>query len=682
MMRVFPWWLLVVGLVAIRVEAEPPSLEALAAEPLYEQVKLSPDGKHLAALVQIDGRRNLVVLDRTSKQSIAAFHFGKANTGFGVEEMSWFRWLNNDKLLFDNVNRNSYNDVGRAFGELYVGDIRKRKMLTLFSARRGGPNTISVEDRKEQGSATFLAKLPDDENHILITVWPWRGARFVTEVTPSVYRANIENGNLEQILKGPMPGARFLVGADGNVRYAYGTDAQYRQHIYERLKPGSTDHDWHEIAINGIGAPSMQPEQVSADGKTLYYYYGDGTQAALIARDLETGQETELIANMMPESSRVEYDAVSGRPLWISSGTRFEQTHYFEPNAPASKAHRALLKALAPAHLRLTSQQQDSKEFLFRLSYDREPGSYYLFNTVSKKAELFLIERPQLQPDQLIMMTAIELNARDGVRLKGYFTAEKGLATAKQPMVVLVHGGPYGIYDGWWYDSEVQLLATRGYGVLQINFRGSGGRGQAFEESGYRQWGGKMQDDVTDATRWAIEQGLADPARICIMGSSYGGYASLMGAIKEPELYRCAISMAGVSDLELMFDEGDIIARSFGEAYLQQALGDDKSVLAARSPTKQATRIKAPVLLMHGGQDERVPIEHAEAMEAALKKHGKSVETFYIDTEGHGFFLAKNRVRAYQTVLDFLGRHIGQAQAGALQPPVVTVVPAESVTAQ
>ncbi|HEY4559890.1 MAG TPA: prolyl oligopeptidase family serine peptidase, partial [Lysobacter sp.] len=226
------------------------------------------------------------------------------------------------------------------------------------------------------------------------------------------------------------------------------------------------------------------------------------------------------------------------------------------------------------------------------------------------------------------------------------------------------HGGPFGIRDYWAFDSDAQLLASAGYAVLQVNFRGSGGYGRDFRYAGARQWGGTMQDDVTDATKWAIKQGIADGSKICLYGASYGGYASLMGVAKEPDLYRCAAGYVGVYDLPTMHTAGDIAERKSGRNYVNDWIGPRDKV-GEVSPTRLADRIKVPVFLAAGGEDERAPIEHSRMMERALRKAGVPVETLYFDTEGHGFYLVEHRREFYTKLLAFLSRSLGGETASA-----------------
>lgn len=233
-------------------------------------------------------------------------------------------------------------------------------------------------------------------------------------------------------------------------------------------------------------------------------------------------------------------------------------------------------------------------------------------------------------------------------------------------MVVLPHGGPHGIRDWWEFDPEVQLLANRGYTVLQVNFRGSGGYGTDFERAGYGEWGAKMQDDLTDATRWAIEQKIAPADRICIYGASYGGFAALMGAAREPDLYRCAIGYSGVYDLELLHESGDPDVPA-DVAYLDRALGTDAAKRRAQSPVYNAQSIKAPVLLIHGSADRTAELEHAKRMRAALENNRKKVEWLALRGEGHGAYDEDTRREVYERILQFLDANLRTPQPTASQ---------------
>ncbi|MEG3193550.1 alpha/beta fold hydrolase, partial [Lysobacter sp. D1-1-M9] len=312
-----------------------------------------------------------------------------------------------------------------------------------------------------------------------------------------------------------------------------------------------------------------------------------------------------------------------------------------------------------------SSGSRDGKHVIVRVWSDRDPGSFYLLDRDAKQTALLTRVKPWLSPDDLAPSTPISIRARDGVELDGYLTRPLGQAESGGgwPMVVLPHGGPFGLRDEWSYDEEVQLLAARGYATLRVNFRGSSGRGRNFVEAGFREWGGRMQADVIDATRWAVEEGHAAPGRICIWGTSYGGYAALMGAALAPDLYRCAVATAAVTDLNVSWRWGDIQRSTWGKNFLEETMGSDSARLREASPVTHAADIRAEVLLVHGRRDARVSYEHAKAMIEAFEKAGKPVEQEVFSNETHGIYGDENRSVYYTRVLGFLDRHIGTGSA-------------------
>lgn len=287
------------------------------------------------------------------------------------------------------------------------------------------------------------------------------------------------------------------------------------------------------------------------------------------------------------------------------------------------------------------------------MSSDINPGEFYLFDTKSKKADFLWANLSWIDPRQMAKTENIKLQARDGLELRGLLT----LPVAKSqetPLLVIPHGGPHGVRDHWEFNQEVQLFANRGYAVLQVNFRGSSGYGSTFRKKGYRQWGGKMIDDITDATNWVIENRNIAKNKVCIYGASYGGYAAMMSAIKSPELYKCAIGYVGVYDLNLMYSDGDIPRFWGGKPYLEKVIGSDESELTQNSPVNYAEKIKARVMLIHGTADRRVPIKHANKMRKALEKSGKKVEWLRYGDAGHGVWDIKKQRDLYTKLLNFL----------------------------
>ncbi len=359
---------------------------------------------------------------------------------------------------------------------------------------------------------------------------------------------------------------------------------------------------------------------------------------------------------MLPTADHKDYYAV------ITMDDR-PGLHFFDEDSDEALLSQAIAKSFPGQFAYISNVTRDGKRAIVHVSSDRNPGDYYLFDLATRNAQLLVHARPWVDPNVARPMEPVQITARDGITMHGFLTTPAG--PKPYPLVVLPHGGPHGIFDYWGYEPEVQMLASRGYAVLQVNYRGSGGYGIQFEKIGYKQWGLSMQDDLTDATRWAVTQGYTDAQHICIYGGSYGGYAALEGAAREPDLYKCAVGYAGVYDLRVQVDRSDTHRSDMGMSYLDTVLGTDRDDLLRRSPLGGVKQIKANILLMHGGEDPRVPIKNFDEFTQALRDNGKQYETLVEPKEGHGFFVPAHREAAYQKLLDFLDRNIGTANAQA-----------------
>jgi dipeptidyl aminopeptidase/acylaminoacyl peptidase len=387
-----------------------------------------------------------------------------------------------------------------------------------------------------------------------------------------------------------------------------------------------------------------------------YLVAPDGSRE-LIARDQVSDPTTPIYSTDGNDLIAIDFLAADPKRIYV------------DPTHPDSKLLAGLEKAFPGQWVNLTSSTLDGNLVVFLVSSDRNPGEFYLFDRKQGRATYLAARSQWIDPEQMGVMKPIRFTARDGIEIHGWLTLPPGVKEANNlPLIVNPHGGPYGPYDSWGFQRDVQLLASRGYAVLQPNFRGSGGFGRSFERMGYRQWGGTMQDDVTDATLWAIQQGIADKDRICLYGGSYGAYASLMGVAKEPDLYRCAMGFVGVYDLDMMYRRGDIRERDSGVDYLEEVLGRAKDELAQRSPAQQVERIKVPLMIVAGAKDRRTPPAQSELLVKNLKAAGKGdlLEDFYVEKgEGHGFYKVENNVKLYSKMLAFFDRHIG---AGRRKP--------------
>jgi dipeptidyl aminopeptidase/acylaminoacyl peptidase len=346
-------------------------------------------------------------------------------------------------------------------------------------------------------------------------------------------------------------------------------------------------------------------------------------------------------------------------PFGASAGIGVPKAVYFDEANPDAQLHKLLSQQFPGSWVSFDSFSQDGNLLLFGVASDRDPGSYYLYDKRTGKADLLFSSMEQIDPEQMAERRPISFATRDGHTLHGYLTMPRHAAGARLPMVLLPHGGPHDVADEWFFDPDAQFLASRGYAVLQVNFRGSNGRGLSFRHAGYRQWGGKIQDDLVDGVRWAIGQGEVDAKRIYVYGASFGGYSALMLAACEPGMFRCAVGYAGVYDLNQMASTGEAKASKRLRATLARTIGTDKAELDRYSPAMQAERITIPVLLVHGGKDKRAPLAQAEAMRAALVKAGHPPEWLVAPNEGHGFYDTRNVTEFYQRLEAFLARHLG-----------------------
>jgi dipeptidyl aminopeptidase/acylaminoacyl peptidase len=305
---------------------------------------------------------------------------------------------------------------------------------------------------------------------------------------------------------------------------------------------------------------------------------------------------------------------------------------------------------------------------IFEVTSEMQPPVYYFYDRDRRQLTHLFNQRPEIKPQEMAQTKRVTYAARDGLKIPAYLTLPVGREPRNLPAIALVHGGPWA-RDMIQWDPEVQLLANRGFAVLQMNFRGSSGFGDAYLRAGYREWGQKIQDDITDGVKWLIAEGIADRDRIGITGGSYGGYATLVGLVKTPELYRAGAAYASVTDIEFLISDDKWY--DWGVAWHETMVGggrNDVARLRQSSPLRRAAEIRVPVLLGHGENDQRVHVRQSRRMADAMKEAGKQVEYMEFPDEVHGFLLETNRVRWYERLAAFFEEHLAPrvtAQAAA-----------------
>jgi len=625
-------------------------LDPFVEEDAIQDIKISPTGTHFAAVLPQGESSAIAVMRRSDRAVVGSMKLPRNN------HIADFWWVNEERLVLALAEQFGSRDTPALTGEILGMNLdgSRQQLLVGYRVRSGqiGSN-IRTGAKEEFVHARFIDRLRDDPRALLVAVSPFNG-----DPQTRVDRMDAYSGRRTTIATVPVTRARFVTDSAGEVRMAVGARADNLSQLYYRQARGS---EWTLINHQGTSGRIEHPLGFSEDGQTAYLQTTQPTGPdAIVAYDVASGARRELLRDAVVDPEII-YRPGTTVPIGALFTGAKPRIAFFDEASADARTFRMLEQAFPGHTLRVASSTWDAATKMVAVSSDVDPGSFYTFETATKDASFTFGLREKIDPRRMAPMQSVTLQARDGLTLHGYLTRPPA-ASGPGPLIVLPHGGPFGIHDEWAFDPEVQLLAAAGYSVLQVNFRGSGHHGRAFQEAGARQWGLAMQDDLTDATRWAIEQGHADAQRICIYGGSYGAYAALMGAAREPALYRCAVGYVGVYDLQLMRSEDRRAGRWVGN-WMNEWVGTDAAQLAHTSPNLQADRIRIPVFLAAGGRDEIAPVEHTRRMERALKAAGTPVEALYVSTEGHGFYNPDNRRTYYTKLLDFFATHLGGQRA-------------------
>ena len=644
-MHVRRWLIAALLLTPGALLAQPVSFTDLARHLEHGTVKISPDGAYLATTNVLKGQTVLALIKMSDKTESTV----RARAGDDIVD---YWWASSHRVLYTVGIRDSQFEKPYSLGELYAVDVDGGNPKMLYGYRMA--NTAAPE----RGWATFVGDIANDSENVLVEVTPWE-KQFPHNLLPVAYRMNVRNGKKVELITAPVEDANLVADHQGRIRFAFAEDADEKMRVYMLQADGKS---W--LFLPRISAQRAFPLAFNADDSVVYFECPQPNATfAICSWDAATHGLTPIWKN-----SRVEADGLlAGLARNSIIGVGFTDGRpaaaLFEGQSADAKALMLLMKQFPGESVRFVSGTGDGRLSVVLVEADADPGTFYLFDHRAHKLTQLLSRAPWIDPAKMARKRPFEFAARDGLKLQGYLSFPPDKQDARNlPTVVFVHGGPYGLNDDWNYDSDVQAMATRGYLVLQVNFRGSGGRGRAFEHAGWLQWGGKMQDDVTDATHWAVAQGVADPHRICIFGASYGGYAALEGAVKESGLYQCAIGYAGVYDLKLMFKRGDIPQSRTGKNYLKQVLGTDMNLLEQHSPVNQLDALKAKVMLIAGGQDTRAPPIQSRELRKALRRHHMDPAWLYKPNEGHGFLGEADEAELYTQLIQFLDAHIGPGQ--------------------
>lgn len=615
-------------------------LETFFAEADIRALQLAPDGKHVAFLTTLGwGKVGIALMDLTT---------GKVEPLVSAkdENIKTFFWKGSDYVVYagDIGGDESYAWRSVAIAEPKPG--KKRNVVALSEALN-----------QRQDFAAFIGILDTlkfDPTHLLVSgrssPGSWGGG---------VYLLDVRDGRKTPTKNSEVPvgyrGGDLGVWADNRGEMRLFRMVEGKRVIFKVRPEGAANYKTAKEFATELDA--WDPLLFAPDDETFYLISTEqDPHGALHTFNIRTQKLSDPLF-VAPEGS------ITG-PILSWDHTRLLGVTYLadKPSRKYFDEARARLQQFIDGKLPdtindITGTSQDEKIILIHAWSDREPGTYYVLDLNRKTMGSVGKAMRGIDPAKMRPMEPIKFTARDGLVIHGYLTRPAVPAGQKVPLIINPHGGPYGVRDDWGFNPEVQFLANRGYAVLQVNYRGSGGYGNDFLRAGWHEWGGKMQNDLSDAVKWAIDEGIADPARVAIYGASYGGYATLAGLVFTPELYCCGANYVGPSDLGILAqgaNEGD----SASENFYGDWMGDDKEYLRTHSPLNFVDRIRVPLFNAYGYNDPRVDIRHWTKLEAKLKQYHKNYEILIENNEGHGFYNESNRLAFYRRLEAFFEKNL------------------------
>ncbi|MBL8523997.1 MAG: S9 family peptidase [Betaproteobacteria bacterium] len=603
----------------------------------FDDVSLSPDGKMLAVVARQKSRANLAIIDLDTR---------KLNwvTQFDQYDVYGYQWLDSKRLTVTVVD--TLDDAS--------GNIRYRG---TFAVNTDGSGT------REMGGFSVVRESVEKPGSVIILA----GGR---SRGPEVYRMDTRTGQRD-LLTFDNPGNvfRWVVDRKDEVRVAVSADPDKDRDRVTLFYRADQKSPWVKLQEFNSKEVTIDPIAFDFDHKTLYVRSNKGrSNVAIFRYDLDKKDVGELVSESAHfDLGSLRFDVVKQKMVGVNTGERNKSLSGMTwLDADWERTQKMIDDAL-PGRMNFLSWGREVPHRVLVSSWsDTHPGSYFLLDTKTNKMERLVERRSWIDSSRMSPMTTVRYAARDGLGIQAFLTLPKG-ADGKPgkglPLVVDIHGGPHVHGFNWGFNETAQFLASRGYAVLQPNFRGSTGYGRKFMEAGFRQWGLAMQDDITDGVRWAIKEGHADPKRVCLMGGSYGGYATLYGLIKEQGMFRCGIAAVAVTDLELLLTVSwsDTYHSDAVQDIFKERIGDlkkDAAYFRQVSPLYHADKISAPVLLAFGSDDRRVPLIHGEKFRAALDDHKKPYEWVVYTAEGHGFNKRENRIDYYKRIEAFLQKHM------------------------
>ena len=625
-------------------------VERFSSLPSYTNVKISPDGRMISVLTKMpDDKKGLSIFDTESLSLINTITLTKE------EEIASYSWVNNERLL---IQIGYYDSWGRgSIGEYFAINYDSKKPAYVFGmrARTSGARS-KVVDKFSYGYVENI--LEDDNKHVLLSVSGFgkqNNGGFADAI-----RLNVYNGQQKRLGKSPLAGGQFVSDRSGTPRFAVGSDIDNNTVTMYRA---SKKDDWEVLSKTPYGEGEIYPVNISKDDSTIHIIDSTETSTYQLKEiNTKTG-ETNVVFH------HPAYDAypqiIDDKVLGATINPGYARAYWFENDDPlqnsimqAVQAFNGNLEVFDTKEIGLVDLSKNRDKLIIAVGDSASSSKYYLYDLEKNQVKYLLTMWPEIDDQGLEHEVPFNFINSDGIKIHGYYTPAKAqLEGEAAPMIVIPHGGPHA-RDSWGFDPDTHIFSQAGYAVLKVNFRGSTGYGKEFTKMGFGEWGGDTQQDIIEATEWAINQGIADAEKIGIYGGSFGGYSAAMAPMLRPDLYKSSVAYIGVFDLEMLYDEGDIKTIKWGGKYLDKTLGQDPKKIKAMSPVQQAHKLEAPIIIVSGKEDQRAPIEHAYALADALEEAGKEHELIIVEKEGHGFRKPENRLMLYKKMLEHFNRTI------------------------
>lgn len=621
----------------------------------FSQMSMSPDGKSLAALSPKGGRDNLVVVDLVARKVTSITNYEK-------QDVVEFMWISNDRIFFRAATNLDITGA-RFYRGAYAIDVDGKNFRDLtFPGRKGAPGSGG-----SLAGFSILSRTNDGTGDVIVAM-DGRVRGF-----PDVYRYNTRTGE-HKLLTFDSPGRTIGWVLDRNLAARIAIRAEERKDndsprlntIWHRA---GEDSPWEKIgeasSLDNTG--SIQPIAFDYDNKTLYVSSNiDRDKRAIFKYDIAGKKLGEMVVQhpLIDLSGGLLFNRSRKALVGIRYDADRPDTAWFDEKFATLQAR--IDKALPGAHNQFSLADDNVSNVLLFSNSDKDPGTYYILNTESLKLERITNTRSWLPPKLMAERRFIKYKTRDGMEIPAWVTIPHGSSGKNMPLIVNIHGGPHlrsYSWSEWGYWPEAQFFASRGYVVLEPEPRGSRGFGRKHYAASFKQWGLTMQDDITDGAMHLVKEGIVDEKRMCLHGGSYGGYAALQGVVKDPDLWRCASPFVAVSDMFLLFDASSDtrLFSDYLESDARRIIGDpkvDAAQFEKTSPARNASVIKAPILLAMGVDDMRVPLVHGRTMRTALERAGKSVEYVEYPDEGHGFIRRENVIDFYKRLEKFFAQHL------------------------